>query len=425
MTTSWPDTLEITLEGIAQGGDGVGRWHGRVVFAAGGLPGERVRVELREQHHSYARGDVVAVAEASPDRVPPCLPGADYMPWQHIAYPAQLRFKRQILADQLAKIGDLADLPVAETLPAPREWAYRSNARFHSDGERVGYYAAESHDIQEIEADPLLLPALNEALVALRPAVQAQRSPRPAQYEIIIRASETYGYTLAALRGPGDLRRLAGRWRGACPSLAGVVMRQAPPAFPPIAQLGSDHLIEELEGIVLHLSPTTFFQVNRAAAETLLRLIRAGLAPEAGRLLDLYCGAGTFTLPLAAAQAEVVGVEEHIVAIEDARTSAQENEIANARFLIGRVEQVLASVDERFDAVVLDPPRRGCHPRGLDELLRLSPPRLVYVSCYPATLARDLKTLVAGGYQVTSVQPVDLFPQTPHVESVAVLVREG
>src|SRR5918911_5550873 len=110
----WPDTLDITLDGIAQGGEGVGRWQGRVVFAAGGLPGEHVRVRLQERHGSYARGDVVDVVEPSPDRVPPRLPGAGNMPWQHIAYPAQLRFKRQILADQLAKIGGLADLAVAE-----------------------------------------------------------------------------------------------------------------------------------------------------------------------------------------------------------------------------------------------------------------------------------------------------------------------
>lgn len=423
----WPDTLELTLDGIAQGGDGVGRWQGLVVFAAGGLPGEHVLVRTRERHDSYARGEVVEVIESSPDRVPPRLPGADYMAWQHIAYPAQLRFKRQILADQLAKIGGLAGLDVAETLPAPRIWAYRSSAHFHSDGRLVGYYAAESHDIQAIDADPLLMPVLNEALAALREVLRAgDWSSGPGQHEIVVRASETYGYTLAALRGPGDLRGVARRWRARCSSLAGVVMRAAPPAFPPVSHLGSDHLVEELDGISFRLGPTTFFQVNRAAAETLLRLVREGLAPAGGdRLLDLYCGAGTFALPLAAAYAEVIGVEEHAEAIADARANAEANGIANARFLAGRVEAALGSMDEGFAAVVLDPPRRGCHPRALEALLRLAPPRVVYVACHPATLARDLKTLVAGGYRVTSVQPVDLFPQTPHIESVSVLARQG
>ncbi|HEU5013581.1 MAG TPA: TRAM domain-containing protein, partial [Roseiflexaceae bacterium] len=123
---SWPETIELTLDGMAQGGEGVGRDEGRVVFARGGLPGEHVRVQITEQRDAYARGDVTEVLQESPDRVPPRLPGADHMPWQHIAYDAQLRFKRQILSDQLAKIGGLGDAHVEETVPAPREWGYRS-----------------------------------------------------------------------------------------------------------------------------------------------------------------------------------------------------------------------------------------------------------------------------------------------------------
>jgi 23S rRNA (uracil1939-C5)-methyltransferase len=416
----WPETLDLTLDGIAQGGEGVGRWQERVVFAAGGLPGERVLVRLRERHDSYARGQVAEVLEASPDRVPPRLPVADHMPWQHIAYPAQTRFKRQILADQLAKIGGLADLPIAETLPAPRPWGYRNSARFHGDGARIGYYAADSHELQEIEADPLLLPVLNEALAALRTVVHfGEMAPA----EVILRASEAYGYTLAALRGPEDLRGLATRWRMAFPALAGVVLPTAPNGQP--ALLGADHLIDELGGVAFHLRPTTFFQVNTAAAEALLGLVRDGLELRGDeRLLDLYCGAGAFTLPLAASAREVIGIEEYAGSVEDAGTTAAENGVANVRFEVGRAEVALGQIDGSFNAAVLDPPRRGCHPVALEHLLRLAPARIVYVSCHPGTLARDLKLLVAGGYRVASVQPVDLFPQTAHIESVSVLVRE-
>jgi 23S rRNA (uracil1939-C5)-methyltransferase len=417
----WPDTLELTLDGIAQGGEGVGRWQGRVVFAGGGLPGERVLVQLHERHESYARGAVVEVRDASPDRAPPRLPGADHMPWQHIAYPAQLRFKRQILADQLAKIGGLADLPIAEALAAPRQWEYRNSARFHGQGARIGYYATDSHDLQEIEADPLLLPVLNEALAALRAALRGETAPA----EVILRASQAYGYALAALRGPEDLRGLASRWRMLCPALAGVALPAA--RGQPALALGADHLIEEVGGIAFHLRPATFFQVNTAAAEALLGLVQAGVgvAREPSlRLLDLYCGAGTFMLPLAASAAEVLGIEEYPGAVEDGRTTALENGIANARFEVGRIEFVLGQLDGPFEAAVLDPPRRGCHPRALEHLLRLAPARIVYVSCHPATLARDLKLLAAGGYRVTSVQPIDLFPQTAHIESVCVLIRE-
>jgi 23S rRNA (uracil1939-C5)-methyltransferase len=425
----WPTTLELTLDGIAQGGEGVGRWQERVVFARGGLPGERVQVQLRERRDAYARGDVIELLEASPDRIEPRLPGADHMPWQHIAYSAQLRFKRQILSDQLAKIGGLTDPPVAETLAVQRPWGYRNSARFHCVGGRIGYYAADSHDLQEIDSDPLLLPVLNDALAALRDVVRAG-APMPA--EVILRASEAYGYVLAALlrservegRGGdaewiGDLSQLAARWRMHCPALAGVTLPSQPPAA-----LGADHLIEELGGIAFHLRPTTFFQINSAAAEALLGLVRAGLELRGGeRLLDLYCGAGAFALPLAASAAEVLGIEEYAGAIEDGRTTADENGIVNVRFEIGRVEQALGQLDGLFDATVLDPPRRGCHPQALDHLLRLAPARIVYISCQPATLARDLKLLVAGGYRVVSVQPVDLFPQTAHIESVCVLMR--
>jgi 23S rRNA (uracil1939-C5)-methyltransferase len=415
----WPTTLELTLDGIAQGGEGVGRWRERVVFVGGGLPQERVLVRLHERHEAYARAEVIEVLEASPDRVLPRLAGADHMPWQHIAYPAQLRFKRQILSEQLAKIGGLADLPVLETMPAPRPWGYRNSARFHGDGERIGYYAAESHHLQEIESDPLLLPVLNETLAALRGAMCFGE---PAPSEVLLRASEAYGYALAALRGPGDLRGLASRWRMRCPPLAGVTLPAA--AGQPAIALGAGDLIEELGGIAFQLRPTTFFQVNTAAAEALLGLVRAALELRGNeRLIDLYCGAGAFTLPLAAAAAEVIGIEEYVGAVEDGRTTAVANGIANARFELGRVELALGQLESPFDAAVLDPPRRGCHPQALAHLLRLAPARIVYVSCQPATLARDLKQLAAGGYRVVNVQPVDLFPQTAHIESVCVLTR--
>src|SRR5262249_22276229 len=304
---------------------------------------------------AYARGDVVEVLEASPDRVEPRLPGADHMPWQHIAYPAQLRFKRQILADQLAKIGGLGDLSVAETPAAPRPWGYRNGARFHGDGRRIGYYAADSHVLHEIVSDPLLLPVLNDALAALHDVVHAAAA---GPGEVILRASEAHGYALAALgssdtESARELPVLATRWRMRCPALAGVTLPGAP-GRPPAA-LGADHLIEELGGIAFHLRPATFFQVNTAAAEALLRLVRVGLELDGGgRLLDLYSGAGAFALPLAATASEVVAIEEYAGAVEDGRATAVANGIANVRFEIGRAEVALGQLEGRFDAAVLD-----------------------------------------------------------------------
>jgi 23S rRNA (uracil1939-C5)-methyltransferase len=410
----WPENLELTLDGIAQGGEGVGRWEGRVVFAGGGLPGERVRVRLHERHANFARGETVEALEQSPDRTPPRLPGATHMPWQHIAYPAQLRFKQQILAEQLEKIGGIDRNVVGETLPAAKPWGYRNTARLHVEHGHVGYHRAGSRRIDPIASDPLLLSTLNDALSAFRAVLR----PRDAVSEVILRASETFGYVVAELRGAGDLASLARRWRTYCPTLAGVIL-------PTLPHQGSDQVVEELGEIAFTIHPATFFQVNLAATRTLLQQTRAGLEPLDGiHLLDLYCGVGTFALPLAASAADVVGIEEAPDAVERAKANAAANGITNVRFLVGQVERELSRFDDPCDAVVLDPPRRGCHPKAIEELLRLSPERMVYVSCQPATLARDLKLLVAGGYQVKHVRPVDAFPQTAHIESVSVLISE-
>ncbi|MCS6840344.1 MAG: 23S rRNA (uracil(1939)-C(5))-methyltransferase RlmD [Roseiflexus sp.] len=423
LSSPWPDILELTLDGIAQGGEAVGRWQNRVVFAAGGIPGERVVVRLRERHESYARGDVIDVLLASADRVAPRLPGASHMPWQHIAFEAQQRLRRQILVDQLAKFAGIDPGVVDATTPASKPWEYRNNARLHCDGRRVGYYEADTRSIYELDHDPLLHPTLNEALAALHCALADEPDNAP-PLEVTLRVSEAHGYCIAALRGRGDRRSLAVRWRARCPALAGVVFTVSPPHLMP--PLGADTLVEELEDLTFLLRPTTFFQVNVAAATTLLNLIRAGLGEEAhGRLLDLYCGAGAFTLPLARNAVEVVGVEEYAGAVADAERSAAVNHISNVRFITGRAEAVLTDLSGEFDAVVLDPPRRGCHPRVVQALIGRAPRRIVYVSCHPATLARDLKSLINGGYTVVRATPVDLFPQTPHVESVVVLVRAG
>ncbi|MFQ3633780.1 23S rRNA (uracil(1939)-C(5))-methyltransferase RlmD [Roseiflexus sp.] len=417
----WPDTLELTLDGIAQGGEAVGRWHDRVVFVAGAIPGERVVVRLRERHAAYARGEVVDVLIASPDRVAPRLPGAGHMPWQHIALDAQKRLLRQILADQLAKFAGVDPGLVEETTPASKPWEYRNSARLHCDGRRAGYYDVGTRSIATLDYDPLLHPTLNEALAGLHAALAGELEDAPS-LDIKLRVSEAHGYCIAALRGRGDRRGLAARWRAYCPVLAGVVFTVPPPySLPP---LGADTLVEELDDLVFLLRPTTFFQVNVAAATTLLNLIRAGLGEDGhGRLIDLYCGAGTFTLPLARSAVDVVGVEEYAGAVADAERSAAVNHITNVHFVRGSAEAVLTRLDGSFDAVVLDPPRRGCHPRVLQALLDRAPRRIVYVSCHPATLARDLKILLAGGYTVVWATPVDLFPQTPHVESVVTLVR--
>lgn len=414
--SDYPEELELDIAGIAQGGDGVGRWHGRAVFAAGGIPGERVRVRLRQRKASYARGDVVEVLAPAPERVEPRVPGADHMPWQHISYAAQLRFKHAILCEQLAKLAGLHSAPVRPVLPAAHPWGYRNTARLHVQEGAIGYYAAGSHRVVDLAADPLLLPVLNETLAGLR-AVIAGAAWKVGS--VLLRASAAYGYAIAALQGTGDLSGLAQRWRERVPSLAGVVWG-APGRS--VTAAATVTLREELSGIVFELTPDSFFQVHTAQAEVLLQVVRAGLALQPDEyLLDAYSGVGAFALPLARDLSAVIAIEEHPQAVADGERSAQLNGIGNVRFITAPVERALPDLVHPFTAAVLDPPRRGCHPAALAALIAQRPQRIAYVSCHPGILARDLRPLLDAGYSLVWVQPVDLFPQTPHIECVALL----
>jgi 23S rRNA (uracil1939-C5)-methyltransferase len=415
---SFPSKLDLRVDSMAQGGDGVGRWQGRVVFANGALPGEYVEVALYEQRPAFARGRVITVHEASPYRVEPRVAKDGHASWQHIAYEAQLRFKEQIVREQLSKLAGLDNAPVLPCLPAARPWGYRNTAQLHADDERIGYYAPDSQDVIDLPEDPLLLPVLNDVLRELRATLNEQRyregSAPPEIHSVTLRGSEACGYAIAALGGRGSLEALATRWLARTPQLAAV---QTPSSLSTHANLH-----EELGGIIFALGIESFFQTHTAQAERMLELVREGLQLQAGeRLLDAYGGVGTFGLPLAAGLSEVVVIEESAQAVADGRATAELNEIGNARFVQGPVERVLPTLNDTFNAVVLDPPRRGCHPAALAGLIALRPSRIAYISCHPGILARDLRPLLAAGYQLRSVQPVDLFPQTPHIECVVLL----
>lgn len=401
---------------MAQGGAGVGRWQGQVVFATGGLPGERVRVRLYQRRASYARGQVVAVLTPAPERLSPRLPFAAHMPWQHIAYDAQVRFKQAIVQEQLDYLAGLTDVEVRPILPALHPWHYRNTAHLHVQDQQIGYYAAGSRRVVDLETDPLLLPVLNTVLHGLRTLLP---TTTVTVSDVVLRASATYGYAIAALDGIGALPTLAAQWQARVPQLAGVIC-QAARTNPNEPQ--SVRLHEELGGIVFALGIHSFFQTHTAQADVLLAVVRNGLRLQPGeRLLDAYSGVGTFALPLAHGLREVVAIEENPWAVADGQYSAYLNALDQVRFVTAPVERTLANLEPLFTAAILDPPRRGCHPAALAALINLAPPRIAYVSCHPGILARDLRVLLQAGYHLTYVQPVDLFPQTPHIESVAFL----
>jgi 23S rRNA (uracil1939-C5)-methyltransferase len=431
MTQDWPDEIDLTITGIAQGGDGVGRFEDRPVFAAGALPGEPVRVRLRDRQTAFARGDVVEVMQASSDRIESACPkeavcGA--AGWRWIDYDAQLRFKAEILRDQLRHLGGI-DIPVTTIhgaeevtsaglgLPSGRGWSYRTTAELHWENGKIGYYAPGSRRVMEIGQCCLHHPLINEAITAL----QLIKEDLPALRGVTLRCSPPLGEVLAVLEGEGRWEALAQRWMSEYPALVGVLQRTRNGVK---RVRGQTYLEQIIDDVRWHVGAGSFFQINARQTARLIERVRTLMDVVPGqRILDLFCGVGTFAIPLRMAGAQVTGIESYAPAIEDARRSAVSNNVDDITWYAGPVEKMLERLDGPFDAAVLDPPRRGCESAALHRLASLGPRRLVYVSCHPGTLARDCKVLGRHGYEVKIAEVIDLFPHTQHVESIILLER--
>lgn len=448
--------VELPLTGMAGEGDAVGRLGGLAVFVAGGVPGERVRARLREVRPRYARGEVVAVLAPGPGRVvPPCaLAGAcGGCRWQHLAYPEQLHWKRRLVADALERVGRLAGVPILPTLGMDDPWGYRNKAAipFRQVGGRVvaGFFRPETHEVVDLapgegeSAGGCLIqhPLVNRVAAAVRDLVRERGIPaydepagRGLLRHLVVRVGVRTGEALAVFVINGealpDEAGLARDLMDRVPEVAGVVKNlhteRTNVILGPVTRVirGRDHVFEALGGLRFKVSARSFFQVNPVQAERLYELALAAAGLTGGeRLVDAYCGTGTMALLAARRCRRVEGIEEVREAVDDARENARLNGIGNVRFRVGRVEERLEDLREEGrgpDVVLLDPPRKGCDGRVLRACLELRPRRLVYVSCNPATLARDLAVL-ARGYRIAAVRPVDLFPHTPHVECVAEL----
>lgn len=415
------DEYVLTPYAMAQGGDGVARIDGMACFVRGALPGEEVRVVLTDVQKNFLKADVVHIVTASPVRVAPRLADAPHMEWQFIEIQAQRAFKAQILAEQLTYLGKLTDIPAVTQQVASAPWHYRNTAHLHGYGTYLGYKSDKRAHVTEVAEDPLLHPVLHDAVTTLRHVVRAHQLPARTPWQATVRVSETTGAVVAAFDDLPNRDAIAIRaaWATACPQLVGVQM-------PYGVHEGDDTISEMHYGMTMQLGAKTFFQVSLAAARTLCDAVIAGLGPMVAewRILDAYCGAGTFTLPLAQRAQRVIGIEEYAPAVENALRNAHANGLENVTWYTAPVEKAISQLSD-IDAVVLDPPRRGAHADAIYGIVALAPQRIVYVSCHPGTLARDVQLLVAGGYRVATVTSVDCFPQTAHVESVTVLERNA
>jgi len=431
-------TLHLTA--IAHGGEALGRHEGKVVFVPYAIPGETVRVEVVQEKARWARARLLEVLEPSPDRVePPCPyfgPGrCGGCQWQHIAYPRQLSLKREIVRDQLARLGHLPDPPVRPTFAVGEPWAYRNHVQFSVDSQgRIGFYVAGSREVIPVDRCLLLHPLLDE----LHDALELEL---PELTRLSLRAGVATGDQMVILETKRDV---VPELEVDLP-LSCVLLRSREP---PLILAGRSYIEEEVAGRRYRVSAGSFFQVNTAGAEALVETVAAYLEPGPDdRLLDAYCGVGLFGLALAERVAEVVGIEASPSACFDFVWNAEEMGLENATLIEGPVEEVLAawvaaieapsgvslpndnqevapeSFGKRIDLAVVDPPRSGLGAEVVAALARLEPRRVAYVSCDPATLARDAQAFVQAGYRLADVQPVDMFPQTYHVESVGLYVK--
>jgi len=441
--------MEATLliEDLGKDGEGIGRAGGKVFFVRGATVGDRVRVRFREDARSYARAELVAVLEPSPERVRPECPlyevcgGCQTM---DLSYGAELRLKERRLKDALVRIGRLPDPPMEPIVPAPHRLHYRHKATMPAgggpEGIIFGYYASGSHHLVDVDDCPVLAPPVMQAARAVRETAR-RLGLRPYDEEsgqgdvksLLVRASRTTGEVLVVITlsrsvPTEDLKDLlVTRVQG----LASLSFAVEPRATNRLVgrdihtAWGRPYITDHLLGLAFKISPGAFFQANPSMAERLFAEAR-GRAAEAGSgpLLDLYAGSGVLALLLAEGRERVEGVEVVRSAVRDATKNAWENRIFQAKFFRGMADEVLSKRLEEgamYDVVALDPPRKGAR-ESIPAILQARPRRIIYVSCDPATLARDV-ALLSDRYSLTSAAPYDFFPETVHVETLAVLDR--
>jgi 23S rRNA (uracil1939-C5)-methyltransferase len=446
------DVLALTIDDLAFGGEGVGRLDGYVMFVRGGLPGDRLQVKVTETRARYGRGVIEAVVAPSPHRIdPPCpyFGRCGGCRLQHLDYPAQLAFKEKQVRDCLERLGPATAFELRPIVPAPEPYGYRNKMEFTVAGSSqapiVGLHEADRYDVV-LDIDRCLLqsPTMNALLDEVRRQVAGRRL---GVYDQASEQGLLRFVTLREGRGTGDamvnivaaapdveaLGPVAEGLRARVPSTASVVLTvNAKKAAVAVGTeehvlLGRDHITERLGEVAFQVSAGSFFQTNTAQAMELFRLVEGACElTGAETLVDLYSGTGAISLLLARHCRRVYGIELSAAAVADAVRNARLNGIANATFLVGEVRHLLPALladGVRAEVVVADPPRAGFHPKALGALAALAPDRLVYVSCNPATLARDVGDLLRHGYRLEWVQPVDMFPQTPHIEAVARLRR--
>ncbi|MBN2495415.1 MAG: 23S rRNA (uracil(1939)-C(5))-methyltransferase RlmD [Deltaproteobacteria bacterium] len=444
-----PDKLHtLRIDGVGASGEGVGRLEGRAVFVPAAIPGERWQIRLAHCRGRRLEAEPVRLLDRSPDRVEPVCPvfgrcgGCQLM---HMAYPAQLELKQAVLADSLRSVAGIELEAAVPIEPAAAPLGYRNRGQYpvgRQAGRVVtGFFAPRSHDLVPVESCALHAEGVDRAVRQVRAwagkeriSIYDERAHRGWLRHVVARSAN--GELMVVLVGRAE-RRLAWRdllrrLRRALPGLVGLVIninpRRTNVVIGPRMRVlwGRPFVVEHLLGLRFRLTVGSFFQVHTAQAERLFEKLRRFAGRPAGPVVDAFCGVGVLAQILAADGHELVGIESAAVAVRDARESLRDNGLRGVRIVQSRVETALprlVSSGLRPALVVLDPPRKGCHPAVLEAVARSGAQRVAYVSCHPGTLARDLARLAELGYRRVRFEAVDMFPQTAHLECFVGLER--
>jgi 23S rRNA (uracil1939-C5)-methyltransferase len=438
--------LELTIDALAYGGNGIARLDGYVVFVGGAIPGDRVRALVTKSKRSYAEARAVEILEESPERIAPVAdhPGA---PWQVLPYERQLEIKQAQVEEALRRIGHLTEYALEPIVPAEEQWRYRNKLEFSfgndpSDGRLIcGFHAPGRFDeIVEVTDCKLQSERGNAAREQVIAWCRTQglsawdrRSNTGVLRNLVVREGRRTGQLQVRLiTGPVDLDTGSLTAAVDCDGLFWSQTTQEGETTQggSSAHLkGAPALEDVLGGLTFSISPEAFFQTNTEMAERLYA-VAVEFAALSGKekVFDLYCGIGTIALTLSSRAREVVGVEIIEPAVADAIANARRNEVVNAKFFAGDIRLAMRDLVEQSgkpDVLVVDPPRAGLSQKIVRRIVEAAPKRIVYVSCNPTTLAPNAAQLVEAGYKLIKVRPVDMFPQTPHIECVALLERDG
>jgi 23S rRNA (uracil1939-C5)-methyltransferase len=452
-------TLELMIQKMAYGGEGIGRVDGFVVFVRGAVPGDTVLARIYKKKKGFAMAILVEVVDPSPDRVAAPCPYSGHCggcQWQHVAYKRQMDFKRGHVQESLAHIGGLRDIPVREPIPSPRQFAYRNKMEF-SFSDRPWLLPHEMNPIKEKQGFALGLhvPGTYNKVIDVEACLLQQETGNQILREVKAYVSTTSIPVYGLKRHTGFWRFLMLRYSLAFDEwMVNVITseerpevildlseslsrkmdriktvvnninpREASTAIGEHEQIlsGEGYLTDRIGAFTFQISSNSFFQTNTLAALNLYQKV-AEYAELTGTetVVDLYSGTGTIPVFLANQALTVTGIELNPQAVRDARRNCQKNGIQNCRFICGDMREKLTAMEQRPDVLIIDPPRAGMHRDVLAKVLSLSPQRIVYVSCNPATMARDLAAMIQS-YEPVEAQPVDMFPHTYHIETVVKL----